>query len=155
MFSKSKIFLSVILSTKNDSRHILMTIFDIHRYLEQQPYTSEIIVVDDCSYDSTNEMIHRCQSLIPNLKLINNKISKGGDFTVKQAMLLAKGDWRLLLSPKNKVSVIEFNKIIPYARANYQIFKKDGGGFSCYSAEATENIFSGQKKEKSYSCFVF
>lgn len=150
MLDKYKIFLSVIVPTKNNKSGILMTLLDIHRHLDLQPYTSEIIAIDDCSDDGTTQMIARYQSLIPNLKLISNKISTGKDFVIKQAMLLANGDWRLVLSPENHVSVIEFNKALPHARAGHEIFKTGNDHFKCYSAVATENIFTGLKRDQDY-----
>ena len=150
MPGKSKIFLSVIVPTRNNKKDILMTLLDIHRHLEQQSYASEIIAIDDCSNDGTAKMVERYQTLILNLKLISNKISAGKDFVAKQAMLLAKGDWRLLLSPENHVSMIEFNKIIPYAQAGHEIFKTNNGHFQCYSASAAENIFTNTKKDRDY-----
>ena len=147
---KNKIFLSVIVPTKNNKKDILMTLLDIHQHLKQQLYASEIIAIDDCSDDGTVKMVERYQELIPNLKLISNKVSAGRNFVVKQAILLAKGDWRLLLSPENHVSMIEFNKVIPYAQADHEIFTTNNNYFRCYSAFAAENIFTGLKRDRDY-----
>ena len=142
MRDRHKIFLSVIVPTKNNKKDILPVLLDIHQHLKNQPYRSEIIVVDDNSEDDTQEMVQRYQHLISNLKFINNRYSLGKDFTVRQAMLLAKGDWRLLLSPINYVSVVEFNKIISHSQKGFQVFKSYSEHFQCFSAKAAENIFS-------------
>ena len=139
-------FLSVIVPTHNNAKDILLTVFDIHRHLENQNYDSEIIVIDDGSGDATGEMIKRYAPLINNLKFIENKTRQGKNFVIKQAMLLAKGDWRLLLSPQNTISVIEFNKLIPYAKKGYNIFADPDGYWRCFSAQSAEAIFPYARK---------
>ncbi len=119
-----------------------MTLLDVHRHLESQKYTSEIIAIDDSSTDGTSEMIKRYTHLIKNLKFINNQTKKGRDFIIKQAMFLAKGNWRLIVHPEHSVSIVEFNKIIPYSKKGFDILI-DGrsNNFQCFSAQAAENIF--------------
>ena len=138
--------MSVIIPTHNNARDILLTVFDIYRHLENQNYNSEIIVIDDSSGDATGEMIKRCVPLINNLKFIENKTKQGKNFVVKQAVLLAKGDWRLILSPKNIISVVEFNKFVPYAREGYHIFTDPDGHWRCFSAQSAEEIFPYLKR---------
>lgn len=138
----SKPFLSVIIPTHNNKKEILMTLLDVYRHLEHQHYPSEIIVIDDGSTDGTVEMINRYTPLIDSLKLIDNKHHKGTGFVIKQAMLLAKGQWRVVLSPENNVSVVEFNKALPYAKDGYEIFYSPAHHFQCFSAKAAENIFT-------------
>lgn len=65
-------------------------------------------------------------------------------------MLLAKGDWRLLLSSTNYISLVEFNKIHHQIQSGYQIFKSQTNHFQCFSADEAEAIFSGQKSEYNF-----
>ena len=146
----SRIFLSVIIPTYNNKKDILMTLMDIYRHLESQKYNSEIIAIDDGSSDGTVEMISRYIPLIKNLKFINNQSKQGKDFVIKQAALLAKGDWRVILSPEDHISVIEFNKVIPYTKKGYEIFLDGNRQFQCFSAQAAEEIFPHLKSNSNW-----
>ena len=141
-----KPYLSVIVPAYNHERHILMTLLDIYRHLESQPYASEILVVDDHSTDNTADMITRCLPLMPNLKLLQNQSHQGEDFTLKQGMLLAGGDWRVIMPAKGEVAVIEFNKVIPHAQSGHEVFLSPDNDFQCFSAKAAEKVFSQRRR---------
>ena len=51
------IYLSVIIPTYNEQEKIEKTLLEIYQYLQKQPYSYEIIVVDDGSKDRTKEIV--------------------------------------------------------------------------------------------------
>lgn len=114
-------FLSVIIPAYNEARRLPLTLIDIDKHLEQQEYSYEILVVNDGSTDETAEIVKRFSPLIENLKLVDNKENKGKGAAVRQGMLLAKGTWRLFMDADNSTSVVEFNKMIPYFKAGYEV----------------------------------
>lgn len=114
-------FLSVIIPAYNEAKRLPLTLIDIDKHLEQQEYSYEILVVNDGSTDETAEIVRRFSPLIENLKLIDNKENHGKGAAVRQGMLLAKGTWRLFMDADNSTSVVEFNKMIPYFKAGYEV----------------------------------
>lgn len=114
-------FLSVIIPAYNEAKRLPLTLIDIDKHLELQEYSYEILVVNDGSTDDTAEIVRRFDSLIQNLKLVDNKENKGKGAAVRQGMLAAKGTWRLFMDADNSTSVVEFNKMIPYFKDGYEI----------------------------------
>ncbi|HEY4475297.1 MAG TPA: glycosyltransferase [Candidatus Paceibacterota bacterium] len=108
-----KPFLSVIIPAFNEARRLPMTLIDIDRYLADQEFSYEILVVDDGSTDNTSEIVNRFSAMIKNLKLLPNSGNIGVGSAVKIGMLAGKGNWRLALDAGNSISVREFGKVMP------------------------------------------
>ena len=61
----------------------------------------EIIVVDNCSYDGTPEML---KELFPQVSLINNDENRGFSKAVNQAFKVSTGEFFLILNPDTEFS---------------------------------------------------
>lgn len=134
--------LSVIIPTHNNSATIFFAILDADRYLQRQPYRSELMVVDDASTDGTVALLERCQSLFPRLTVFTNERRRGLNAAVQQAVLLAAGDWRFIIFSGSNLPVAEFCKCFHYGRAGYDIFIFSPERGCCLSSAAAERIFS-------------
>ncbi len=121
----AKPYLSVIIPAYNEAKRLPLTLIDVDRHLSEQEYSYEIIVVNDGSKDATAEVVRRFQSLIENLKLIDNPQNRGKGAAVRDGMLAAKGNWRVFMDANNSTSIVEFNKMMPYfssgGNENYEI----------------------------------
>ncbi len=98
-------YLSVIIPAYNEEKRISATLLDVDRYLSQQNYDYEIIVVSDGSKDNTAEVVRELQIKIKNLRLIDNKENHGKGFVVKQGILEAKGEYRLFMDADNSTKI--------------------------------------------------
>lgn len=116
-----KPFLSVIIPAYKETKRLPLTLIDIDKHLKEQDFSYEIIVVDDGSPDDTAEVARRFVPLIKNLKVIANTYNQGKGGAVKDGMLIAKGDWRLFMDADNSTSIVEFNKMIPYTKKDYDV----------------------------------
>lgn len=114
-------FLSIIIPSYNEEKRISKTLFNMDKYLRNQEYDYEIIVISDGSKDRTAEVVKSLFSKIKNLKLIDNKENHGKGFVVRQAMLEAKGEIRLFTDADNSTSIDQVEKIIPYFKQGYDI----------------------------------
>jgi len=117
----AKPFLSIIIPTHNDAGCLPLTLIDIDKHLETQDYTYEIIVADTASTDGTVEIVKRFQPLIHNLKLHITSLPHTPDAGLRSAMLSAKGKFRLSFGVDNAVSIVEWNKMIPYFKQGYDV----------------------------------
>jgi len=113
--------LSVIIPTYNEEKNIAKTLEDINRYLSKQSYDYEILVVNDGSKDRTTEMVRSSMSKIKNLRLIDDKKNHGKGYSVRQGLLLAKGDFRLFTDADNSTSIDQVEKIWPEIEKGYDI----------------------------------
>src|SRR3989344_9657921 len=117
----AKPFVSIIIPAYNESKRLPITLIDIDRHLQEQDYSYEIIVVNDGSKDATAEIVRRFVAIIPHLKLIDNPQNHGKGSVVRQGMLAAKCSWRLFMDADNSTTIVEFNKMIPYFKAGYEV----------------------------------
>ena len=123
-----KPFLSVIIPAYNESKRITHTLLDIDQYLSSEKFKKlaqeynadkdakgyEILVVDDGSKDNTVEVVKKFQSIIKNLKIIENQTNHGKGFVVRQGMIKSRGKLRLFTDADNSTSINHIEKIIPY-----------------------------------------
>ncbi len=95
------VLLSVVIPAYNEQQRIGQSIERIVEYLSIQPYRSEIILVDDGSNDDTvdicveawRSMVNRSDGV--ELRVLRNDTNRGKGFSVRQGMLIGRGEWIL------------------------------------------------------------
>jgi glycosyltransferase involved in cell wall biosynthesis len=116
-----KPYLSVIIPAYNEEKTISNTLLDIDKYLSKQKFSSEIIVVNDGSKDATVEKVKSMQSLVKNLKIIDNRENHGKGWVIRQAMLQAEGQIRLFMDADNATTVDHFDKMKSFFEEGYEV----------------------------------
>lgn len=116
-----KIFLSVIIPAYNEEKRITNTLLDIDKYLSEQNYSYEIIVVNDGSSDNTAQVVNKFSELIKELRLIDNMKNHGKGWVVRQGMLKSKGQIRLFMDADNATTIDHFAKMIPLFEKGHQV----------------------------------
>lgn len=129
----AKPFLSVIVPAYPATEQLPLTLIDIDKHLSQQEYSYEIILVNGAA-------IQKFSELIKNLKLVQSTDENGYGALARQGMFIAKGNWRLLMDPRNIVSVKEFGKMLPYFSEDYEVLVGNEN-FLCFSETAAMQIF--------------
>lgn len=114
-------YLSVIIPAYNEAKRIAQTLLDIDKYLAKQKYDYEIIVIDDGSRDNTVKIVKNSQKLIKNLQVIDNPQNHGKGYVVRQAMLKAKGKYRLFTDADNSTAIDHLDQFWPWVEKGYQI----------------------------------
>lgn len=113
--------LSVIIPAYNEEKRLPKTLREIDKYLRQQSYESEIVVVSDGSTDRTVEVTKGLIPEIRNLKILDFKNNQGKGFGVFQGMLAALGKYRLFTDADNSTSIDQVEKIWPEFEAGFDI----------------------------------
>ncbi|MBU1177546.1 MAG: dolichyl-phosphate beta-glucosyltransferase [Patescibacteria group bacterium] len=116
-----KIYLSVIIPAYNEEKRISNTLLEIDKYLSDQDYSYEIIVVSDGSKDKTAAIVKKFSDLVKNLKLIDNKENHGKGWVVRQGLLAAKGKYRLFMDADNATTIDHFEKMIPFFKEGFKV----------------------------------
>lgn len=86
--------LSLIIPVYNSARFIEENLRLALTFLDGHP-GSELIVVDDCSKDETPEIVQRLAAEDVRLRFFQNDVNRGKGFSVRRAMLEAKGERRV------------------------------------------------------------
>lgn len=112
-------FLSVVIPAHNEQNRLPGTLEQLFHFLDQQPYTSEVIVVENGSVDRTHEVAKEFADRHANLSVIQSEKGKGA--AVQRGMLAAKGEYRFMCDADLSMPVEEIVKFIPPKLENFDI----------------------------------
>ena len=110
---KASIHLSVVIPAYNEEKRIGDTLLDLDKYLTDQDYSYEILVVVDGATDKTTEVVNGYKKLVKNLKVIDNQENHGKGYVVRQGMLEAEGKYRLFMDADGSTSIDHIEKMWP------------------------------------------
>ncbi|HEY5731795.1 MAG TPA: dolichyl-phosphate beta-glucosyltransferase [Anaerolineales bacterium] len=112
-------FLSVIIPAHNEENRLPGTLEQVLRFLEGQPFESEVIIVENGSIDGTFEVAQEFARLHKNVRVFRSERGKGA--AVKCGMLEAKGEYRFMCDADLSMPVEEIIKFLPSANAGFDI----------------------------------
>jgi len=98
--------ISIIVPAYNEAQRLPPSLDKILAFLAQQPWRSELIVVNDGSSDATAEVVTRYAAANPTVRLINNPGNRGKGYSVRNGVLASQGDF-ILFSDADLSSPIE------------------------------------------------
>jgi dolichyl-phosphate beta-glucosyltransferase len=110
-------FLSIIIPAYNEERRLPPTLEKIVAYLREQPYRSEILVIENGSTDRTTQAVEQFIARQPSpadnprLELLHSRPGKGA--AVKTGMLAARGDFRFICDADLAMPIAEIAKFLP------------------------------------------
>jgi glycosyltransferase involved in cell wall biosynthesis len=82
---------SFIIPAYNESVRIRPTLDELLRYLREQEWDAEILVVNDGSRDDTAQIVRKYGETHPQVLLVENPGNRGKGFSVRNGMLHARG----------------------------------------------------------------
>ncbi len=108
----SEPFLSVVVPAFNEEGRIGPALREVVEYLESRPYSWEVVVADDGSVDGTARLAAEAGAGRPNLRVLSLP-HRGKGWAVKNGMLAAGGEYRLLCDADLPVPVEQMERLLP------------------------------------------
>jgi glycosyltransferase involved in cell wall biosynthesis len=118
--SLSTPFLSIIIPAHNEENRLPHTLDEVFRFLKQQTYTAEVIVVENGSRDRTLEIARTYEATCPQLRILQER-RRGKGLAVKKGMLAARGEYRFMCDADFSMPVDEINQFLPPQLYGYPI----------------------------------
>lgn len=112
--SSDRLYLSVVIPAYNEEKCIGKTLSLMRKFLDNQGYLYEVIVVDDGSSDTTSAIVDIIAEGWPQLKIINNTVNKGKGAVVKQGVLNSIGEYILFMDADSATPIEEISKLLEY-----------------------------------------
>ncbi|MCU0485253.1 MAG: glycosyltransferase family 2 protein [Anaerolineales bacterium] len=105
-------FLSIIIPAYNEETRLPATLEQIFTFLQSQPYTCEVLVVENGSRDRTLHVAQAFAQTQPALKVIHNP-ERGKGLAVRRGMLEARGEYRFMCDADLSMPPSEINRFLP------------------------------------------
>ncbi len=113
-------FLSIVIPAYNEEKRLPATLRKIDEFLADQPYTAEVLVVENGSTDRTAEIVREFSKEHPQFRLISIE-ERGKGIAVKTGMLAARGEYRFICDADLSMPIEEVNKFLPPALEGYDV----------------------------------
>lgn len=107
-------FLSIIVPVYNEEKRMKKGVEKIFRFIDEQKFTVECIIVNDGSTDITLQMLQALKH--PSLKIISYERNRGKGYAVRKGIKSAKGEYRLFLDIDMSTPIEEFHKFLPFLK---------------------------------------
>lgn len=104
--------LSIIIPAHNEERRLPLSLASIDKFLEKQPYTYEVIVVENGSHDRTSEVVREFSAEHPYVHLLE-VTTRGKGLAVKQGMLAAHGEYRFMCDADLSMRIEDLEQFLP------------------------------------------
>ena len=108
----SQLFLSVVIPTFNEETRIADSLSSVIEYLQGQDYLWEVVVADDGSTDRTVGLVGQAIVDHPNVRILHLQ-HRGKGWAVKNGMLAAEGEFRLLCDADLSVPIQQVERLLP------------------------------------------
>jgi dolichyl-phosphate beta-glucosyltransferase len=118
--SAATCFLSIVIPAYNEEQRLPDSLHKIINFVQQQDYSTEVIVVDDGSTDRTADVVREFQKDAPFISLL--QVDHGGKgHAVKAGMLQAQGKYLFLCDSDLSMPIEEVTKFLPPALDGYDL----------------------------------
>jgi len=113
-------FLSIIIPVYNEENRLPQTLDDLAAFCIRQPYSAEIVVVENGSRDCTWQIASDYAARQANLRAIRSPV-RGKGLAVRRGMLEARGAYRFMCDVDFSMPIGEINRFLPPQQADADI----------------------------------
>ena len=108
----SDCFLSIVFPAHNEEKRLPRTLEQTAAFLQAQPYSAEIIVVENGSTDRSLAVAEEHAARFPMLRVIHEE-QRGKGRAVRRGMLAARGEYRFFCDVDLSMPITEINRFFP------------------------------------------
>jgi dolichyl-phosphate beta-glucosyltransferase len=112
---------SIVIPAYNEGKRLAPTLDKVLRYVRQQGWDAEVIVVNDGSRDNTAEIVRSFAEKEPSLRLVENPGNRGKGYSVRHGMLKARGEVILFSDADLSSPIEEMPKLLQSLEAGADI----------------------------------
>jgi dolichyl-phosphate beta-glucosyltransferase len=107
-------FLSLILPARNEEARLPRSLGQVFDFLGRQPYTSEVLLVENGSTDRTLQVAQKYTESFPHLRVLQEmQPGKGG--AIRRGIMEARGEYHFVADVDFSMPVDEINRFLPPA----------------------------------------
>ncbi len=115
-----RVNLAIVIPAYNEQARLPATLDKITAYLEKQPLSWTVLVVDDGSQDQTAAIVEDFARKQPGVHLLRNPHC-GKAYAVRTGMLAADADYVFLCDADLPMSISEIEKLLPSLQDGYEV----------------------------------
>lgn len=108
----SQPFLSIVIPAHNEEKRLPPSLAKIDQFLQTQPYTAEVLVVENGSSDHTLDITREIASQMPVLRVLSEQ-QRGKGLAVQRGMLEATGRFRFICDADLSMPIEQVNRFLP------------------------------------------
>jgi glycosyltransferase involved in cell wall biosynthesis len=105
-------FLSIIIPAYNEETRLPTSLEKLYAFLDPQPYTFEVLVVENGSQDRTLKVGQEYASRLPNLRIFHMD-KKGKGLAIRQGISETNGQFRFIADADFSMPVEDINLFLP------------------------------------------
>jgi glycosyltransferase involved in cell wall biosynthesis len=133
-------FLSIIIPAHNEEYRLPDTLAQVVDFLQAQPYTSEVLVVENASRDNTLKIAQDFAVRYPFIQAIHEDLPGKGR-AVRAGMLAANGEYRFFADADLSMPIGELSRFLPPAvNAPIVIASREAPGAIRYNEPSYRHI---------------
>ncbi|MEN6403300.1 MAG: dolichyl-phosphate beta-glucosyltransferase [Armatimonadia bacterium] len=119
--TNDSIHLSLIIPAYNEALRLPPTLTRVLEYLSAQPFTTELIIVDDGSSDGTGEVAAAAIRDFPLHRIVRNEPNRGKALSVKRGLLEGRGKYLLFSDADLSTPIEEAGKLLAELEAGADV----------------------------------
>jgi dolichyl-phosphate beta-glucosyltransferase len=116
------LMISIVIPAYNEEKRIRGSLSEVFAFMSDSGMEYEIIVVDDGSSDGTSRIVESMAADSPKVRLVRYAKNRGKGHALRTGVLVAKGDFVLVMDADLSTPMEELWKMMPYlAKSEYDI----------------------------------